>query len=77
MAGCQTEAERFYPMYQAINPDDPSSQYIIGCMASKGYDFTVVPSDCNSSRSLPTQAACYQSRGLIARLLDRFRRSAE
>jgi hypothetical protein len=77
MASCQTEAERFYPTYQAVNPDDPSSRYIIGCMATKGYVFTVTPSDCNSNRSLPTQAACYQPHGWAARMFDRFRRAAE
>jgi hypothetical protein len=74
MAGCQTEVERFYPTYEAIHPDDPSSRYIIECMAAKGYDFTVMPSDCNSSRSLPTQPECYQSQNWATRMLDRFSR---
>lgn len=77
MADCQTEAGRFFQTYQAVDPSDPSSRYIIGCMATKGYDFTVTPLDCNSGRSLPTQAACYQPHGWTARMLERFGRMAD
>jgi hypothetical protein len=41
VAACVTEAERFYPMYTAVDPESPSSKYIISCMAAKGYQFTV------------------------------------
>jgi hypothetical protein len=60
VAACVTEAERFYRMYKAVDPEDPSSQYVISCMAAKGYQFTVSPADCDSRYPLPTQATCYE-----------------
>jgi hypothetical protein len=73
VAACQTEAERFYQTYHAVNPDDPSSQYIIGCMAAKGYDFTILPVDCNSQHPLPTQSACYAPNSWLDWIIDQFR----
>lgn len=73
MANCQTEAERFYQTYRAVNPDDPSSQYIIGCMAAKGYDFTILPADCNSQHPLPTQSACYAPNSWFDWIVEKFR----
>ena len=75
VAACQIEAERFYQTYHAINPDDPSSQYIIGCMATKGYDFTILPVDCNSQHPLPTQPACYAPNSWLVWIVDQFRRA--
>jgi hypothetical protein len=60
MADCQNEASRFYKTYHAVSPDDPSSRFIIGCMAAKGYDFTITPAQCSSEHPLPPQAACYE-----------------
>jgi hypothetical protein len=74
VAACQTEAERFYQMYHAVDPNDPSSQYIIACMAAKGYDFTISPADCNSRYPLPTQAACYAPNSWLGGIRDKFRR---
>ena len=37
VAACRTEADRFYPTYEAVDPNNPSSQFIIACMATKGY----------------------------------------
>jgi hypothetical protein len=59
VATCRTEAERFYPMYNVVDPADPSSQFIIACMATKGYDFTVSPKDCDSRYPFATQSTCY------------------
>jgi hypothetical protein len=73
MAACQVEAERFYQTYRAVNSDDPSSQYIIGCMAAKGYDFTISPAACNSEHPLPTQPACYAARSWPDWVIDQFR----
>ncbi len=75
MAACQTEAERFYQKYKSVDPNDPSSQYIIACMAAKGYDFTILAADCDYQYPLPTQSACYTPNGLIDRGIDRFRRA--
>lgn len=75
VATCQAEANRFYQTYKAVNPDDPSSQYIIACMAAKGYDFTISPADCDSRHPLPTQPTCYVPNGWLDWIIDRFRRA--
>jgi hypothetical protein len=69
---CQSQASRFFPTYHAVDINAPSSQYIIQCMATKGYDFTIVPSDCDSKHPLPVQAACYTPHNWFAGLLDRY-----
>lgn len=71
MATCQRDASRFYQTYHAISPDDPSSRYLIGCMATKGYDFTISPAACSSAHPLPTQAACYEPSNWVIWLIDR------
>jgi hypothetical protein len=71
---CQTEASRFYQTYHAVDVSDPSSQYIIACMDSKGYDFTVLPADCDSHHPLPTQAACYTPSNWLAADIDQLGR---
>jgi hypothetical protein len=73
IAACQREAARFYAPHRAIDPEDPVSRFIIGCMAAKGYDFKIAPAACNSARALPTQAACYASRTWLGWLVDRVR----
>ena len=74
VAACQAEADRFYQTYHAVDPDDPSSQYIIACMAAKGYDFTITPADCDSRHALPTQPACYTPNNWFGWIVDRIRR---
>jgi len=74
VAACQVESDRFYQVYNAADPDDPRSQYIIACMAAKGYDFTILPADCDSRHSLPTQPACYTPNSWLAGIIDEFRR---
>ena len=74
VADCETQAQRFYPLFKAVEANAPASRYIIECMASKGYEFTVTPSDCDSSHPLPTQAACYAPENWAANLYDWTRR---
>jgi len=59
IAACQVEADRFFLSHRAANTDDPRSQYIIACMASKGYDFTIASDECSGQYPLATQSACY------------------
>ncbi len=73
MAACQSEASRFYQTYHAVSLDDPSSRFIIGCMAAKGYDFTITPAQCSSERPLPPQAACYESSSWLFWIIEKFR----
>jgi hypothetical protein len=70
---CQTEADRFYQDYQAFDVENPRSQYIIGCMAAKGYTFNITPADCDSRRALPTQPTCYTYNSWPAWIIDFFR----
>lgn len=72
---CLKQAERFYHLYKVVDPNDPSSQYIIACMAAKGYDFTVAPEDCDSRYPFVTQPACYTPSTLFGWTIDRFRRA--
>ena len=71
MAACQAEAARFYPSFRVVDPDDPGSRFIIGCMATKGYDFSVTLPGCSSAHPLPTQAACYTSGSWVEWMAER------
>ena len=73
VAECQAEADHFYNGYRDVDVDNPRSQYIIGCMAAKGYDFTIVPADCSSQHPLPTQPACYTPNSWFGWIIDQFR----
>jgi hypothetical protein len=73
MADYQNEASRFYQTYHAISPDDPSSRFIIGCMAAKGYDFTITSTQCSSERPLPPQARYYESTNWLFWVNEKFR----
>jgi hypothetical protein len=75
VAACQTEADRFYQGYNAVDVDNPRSHYIIACMAAKGYDFTILPADCDSRHPLPIQPACYAPNSWLAWIIDQFRRT--
>jgi hypothetical protein len=59
IAACRLEADRFFQGYTTADVDNPRSQYIIACMAAKGYDFDISPADCDSRHPLPTQPTCY------------------
>jgi len=74
-AACRTEADRFYHIYKTVDPDDPSSQYIIACMAAKAYDFTIVPADCDGRHPLSTQPECYAPKSWPGWIIDQFRRT--
>lgn len=65
LAACRKQSLRFYANHYALNPDGPAGQYIIGCMVTKGYDFTITPEDCRGGRPLPTQATCYVPSGWL------------
>ena len=71
---CRTEADRFYPTPESIDANDPRSQFIIECMAAKGYDFTISATNCDGRHPLPTQAACFESNSWLRRLIDHFGR---
>src|ERR1700759_5650306 len=72
VAVCRSEADRFYQGYYAVDVENPRSQYIIGCMTNKGYDFTILPLDCNSQRPLAAQPACYRRNNWLAWIVDQF-----
>jgi hypothetical protein len=65
LANCQKDADRFFMAYRNDDPENPRSRYIIECMATKGYDFTVEPTDCDSRRPFTTQPACFSPRGWL------------
>lgn len=73
LAACRMEANRFFRTDIAVDPDDIKSQYIIGCMATKGYDFTVLPTNCDSRYPFPTQPACYTPTNWLDWIVDKFR----
>jgi hypothetical protein len=74
VAACEVEAGRFFQLNKAADPNTTVSQYIIECMAAKGYEFTVAPADCNSQQPLPTQAACYTPQNWLAGFYDQVHR---
>lgn len=74
IAACELEADRFFLSRRAANTDDPRSQFIIACMASKGYDFTVTPDECSGQRPLATQTACYTPTSWLFWITSRFHR---
>jgi len=70
---CQKDADRFFQGSQADDPENPRSQYIIGCMAANGYDFNVEPKHCDSRFAFPIQTACYTSKNWLDRIIGQFR----
>jgi len=68
---CRMEADRFYEGYNTADVNNPRSQYIIACMAAKGYDFDVSSADCDSRRPLTTQPACYIPNNWLAWIVDK------
>jgi hypothetical protein len=73
VAACRIEADRFYQGFNDIEVNNPRSQYIIECMAAKGYDFEISPADCDGKRPLVTQSACYARHSWMAWVADRLR----
>jgi hypothetical protein len=62
MAECQKEASRFYQTYRATDPDSLGGHFLVGCMATKGYDYSIVATACSNRHPFPNQAGCYVSR---------------
>ena len=73
VAACQLEADRFYQGHNSIDVNNPRNQYIIECMAAKGYDFEISPADCDGRRPVVTQSACYARNSWMTWIADRLR----
>lgn len=74
LVGCQREADRFFQRLQVDDPENPRSRYIIECMATNGYDFTVEPKDCDGQHPFPSQSACYVPNSWLDWIADQSRR---
>lgn len=74
LMACRIDANRFFRSYIADDPDNVKSQFIIGCMTAKGYDFTVTPADCDNRYPFPTQATCYVPNNWLDWMVDELRR---
>ena len=68
LADCQKEADRFFMGYRNDDAENPRSRFIIECMGSKGYDFTVESKDCDNRYPLTTQTACYSPHDWVDRI---------
>ena len=62
LKSCQESADRFFPAFQVANMDSPRSKFIIGCMATKKYDFDFLLAGCDSKLPLASQSNCYSAR---------------
>lgn len=71
VTACRMQADRFYEGYNIADVNNPRSQYIIACMAAKGYDFDISSADCDSRRPLTTQPACYIPKNWLAWIVDK------
>jgi hypothetical protein len=71
MTTCRLEADRFYQGFNTVDVNNPRSQYIIACMAAKGYDFDISSADCDSRHPLTTQPTCYVSSNWLAWIIDK------
>src|SRR5262249_50281827 len=74
VATCRREADRFFQGYGSVDVNDPRSQYIVACMAARGYDFDISPADCDSRHALSTQSTCYVPNGWLASTFNLFRK---
>ena len=70
LTACEVQADRFYQRYQSASSDDPRSQYIIGCMATKHYRFDISSPSCVSHRPFASQFACYAPVDWFAWIID-------
>ena len=73
VTACRVEADRFYQGYNTIDVNNPRSQFIIACMAAKGYDFDISPADCDGRHPLTTQPTCYVRNNWLAWIFDKIR----
>jgi hypothetical protein len=72
MKACVVQADHFFGEYGAFDFRSPRSQFIIGCMITKGYDFDITPDDCDSHHPLPSQTTCYSASGWLDWLNNKF-----
>ena len=75
LLSCRTEAERFYPSYLAADPTAAAGQFVIACMASKGFRFSIEATDCDSRYPMTLQSTCYSSDTWASALRDKFRQA--
>ena len=75
LAACQLQAQRFYQTFRANDLNDPSSPYIVGCMESQGYEFSMLLENCDGRHPLANQAACYTPTSWFGAMLDRYSRT--
>ena len=64
VAACEGEADRFFPD-NARDVNGPRSQFLIGCMSAKGFNFYFEATECDSRHPLSSQPECYRSRGVF------------
>ena len=69
---CRMEADRFFRGYNSADVNNPRSQYIVACMAAKGYDFDISPANCDSRHTLSTQPTCYVPNGWLGSIFNLF-----
>jgi hypothetical protein len=72
MAECQKEASRFYESYRATDPNNPAGRFLIGCMATKGYEYSIVAAACSNDHPFPNQPGCYVSRTWSGWIAEQF-----
>ena len=72
IAACTMRADLFYG-YPTYDVNSPRSRFIIGCMATKGYNFDISPADCDSRHPLPIQPNCYTADGWLGWVRDKLR----
>ena len=65
------QADRFFGGYPTFDVSSPRSRFIIGCMATRGYDFDFRPANCDSHHPLPTQPTCYAADNWLEWILDK------
>ena len=67
---CEAETLRFYSV-------GSGERFMLECMNAKGYEFDVMPEDCESRTRMVMQPACYTPNTLGAKLLDRLARPSK
>ena len=67
---CESETLRFYSV-------GSGERFMKECMLAKGYEFDVMPEDCESGTRMVMQPACYTPNAFGAKVLDRLRRPSK
>ena len=73
LLACRAEAERFYPSHLAGDPAEPAGQFVVACMASKRYSFSIQATDCDGRYPMTLQSTCYSSDTWASVLWGKFR----